>query len=127
MAGVCLVGQNGERGRTRDAQVPDNQTTARTSTSKRVTRYVTELAVLLGLVDTRAVKTRTPKIKATDGGARDALEGLDTFQTATFRSVVELIGYLRAYEARLDASSPSGQVPGVPQRTGVTPSRAGRA
>ena len=76
MAVACLVGQNGERGRTRDAQVPDNQTTARTSTSKRVTRYVTELAVLLGLVDTRAVKTRTPKIKATDGGARDVLEPL---------------------------------------------------
>ena len=57
------------------------------------TRYVTELAVLLGLTDTRAVtKTRTPGTKATGGGARDALESLDTFQAATFRSAVGLIG-----------------------------------
>ena len=59
------------------------------------TRYVTELAVLLGLTDTRAVtKTRTPGTKATGGGARDALEPLDTFQAATFRSAVGLIGYI---------------------------------
>ena len=45
------------------------------------TLYVTELAVLLGLTETRAVtKTRTPGMKATGGGARDALEPLDTFQ-----------------------------------------------
>ena len=44
------------------------------------TRYVTELAVLRGLKDTRAVtKTRTPGTRATGGGARDALEPLDTF------------------------------------------------
>ena len=48
-------------------------------------RYVTELAVLLGLTDTRAVtKTRTPGTKATGGGARDALEPLDASQVATF-------------------------------------------
>ena len=61
----------------------------------RGTRYVTELAVLLGRTDTRAViKTRTPGTKATGGGARDALELLDTFQAATFRSAVGLIGYV---------------------------------
>ena len=54
------------------------------------TRHVTELAVLLGLTDTRSVMmTRTPGTKAT---ARDALEQLDTFQAATFRSAVR-IGY----------------------------------
>ena len=59
------------------------------------TRYVTELAVLLGLADTRAVtKTRTPGTKATGGGAPDALKPLDTFQAATFRSAVGLIGYI---------------------------------
>ena len=59
------------------------------------TRYATEFAVLLGLADTRAVtKTRTPGTKATGGGARDALEPLDTFQAATFRSAVGLIGYI---------------------------------
>ena len=53
------------------------------------------LAVLLGLADTRAVtKTGTPGTKATGGGARDALEPLDTFQAATFRSAVGLIGYI---------------------------------
>ena len=53
------------------------------------TRYVTELAVLLGLTDTRSVMmTRTPGTKATGGNARDALEQLDTFQAATFRSAV---------------------------------------
>ena len=57
------------------------------------TRYVTEVAVLLGLTDTRAVtKTRTLGTKATGGGARDALERLDTFQAVTFRSAVGLIG-----------------------------------
>ena len=50
------------------------------------TRYVTELAVLLGLTDTQAAtKTRTPGTKATGGGARDALESLDASQAATFR------------------------------------------
>ena len=59
------------------------------------TRHVTELAVLLGLADTRAVtKTRTPGTKATGGGARDALEPMDTFQAATFRSAAGLIGYI---------------------------------
>ena len=48
------------------------------------TRHVTELAVLLGLTDTRAAtKTRTPGTKATGVGVRDALEPLDTFQAAT--------------------------------------------
>ena len=47
------------------------------------TRYVTELAVLPGRTDTRAVtKTRTPGPKATDGGACDALEPLEAFQAA---------------------------------------------
>ena len=51
--------------------------------------------MLLGLTDTRAVtKTRTPGSKAFGGGARDALEPLDTFQAATFRSVVGLIEYI---------------------------------
>ena len=59
------------------------------------TRYVTELGVQLGLTDTRAVtKTLTPGTKATGGGARDALEPLDTFQAATFRSAVGLVGYI---------------------------------
>ena len=59
------------------------------------TRYVTELAVLLGLTDTRSVMmTRTPGTKATGGNARDSLEQLDTFQAATFRSAVGLIGYI---------------------------------
>ena len=59
------------------------------------TRYVTELAVLLGLTDTRSVMmTRTPGTKATGVNARDALEQLDTFQAATFRSAVGLIGYI---------------------------------
>ena len=59
------------------------------------TRYVTELAELLGLTDTRAVtKTRTPGTKATGGGARDAQEPLEIFQAATFRSAVGLIGYI---------------------------------
>ena len=91
------------------------------------TRYVTELAVLLGLTDTRSVMmTRTPGTKATGENARDALEQLDTFQAVTFRSAVGLIGYIvgsedgakchsRAYESRLDADGASGQVPGVPQ------------
>ena len=38
--------------------------------------------------------TRTPGTKATGGNASDALEQLDTFQAATFRSVVGLIGYI---------------------------------
>ena len=51
--------------------------------------WVTELAVFFGLTDTRAVvETRTPGTKATRGGARDALEPLDTFQAATIRSAV---------------------------------------
>ena len=69
-----------------------------------------------------------------DGGnARDALEQLDTFRPATFRSAVGLIGYivldrpdcqyaaktvevpLESHEARLDADCASGQVPGVTQ------------
>ena len=58
-------------------------------------RYVTVLAVLLGLTDTRsATTTRTPGMKATGGNARDALEQLDTFQAATFRFAVGLIGYI---------------------------------
>ena len=58
------------------------------------TRHVTELAVLLGLTDTRAVtKTRTPGTKAFGGGARDALKPLDTFQAPTFRSAVGLIAH----------------------------------
>ena len=58
------------------------------------TRYVTDLALLLGLTDTRAVtKTRTLGTKATGGGACDVLEPLDTFQETTFRSAVGLIGY----------------------------------
>ena len=62
---------------------------------ERGTRYVTELAVLLGHTDTRSVMmTRTPGTKATGGNARDALEQLDTFQAATFRSAVGLIGYI---------------------------------
>ena len=66
------------------------------------TRDVTELAVLLGLTDTRSVMmTRTPGTKATGGNARDALEQLDTFQAATFRSAVGLIGYIvRIYQAQ---------------------------
>ena len=61
------------------------------------TRYVTELAVLLGLTDTRSVMmARTPGTKATGGNAPDALEQLDTFQAATFRSAVGLIGYIDA-------------------------------
>ena len=40
------------------------------------------------------MKTRTPGTKATGGGARDALEPLDTFQAATFRSAVGLIRYI---------------------------------
>ena len=91
--------------------------------------------MLLGLTDTRCVMmTRTPGTKATGGNARDALEQLDTFQAATFRSAVGLIGYTvldrpecqyaakdgakchsRTYEPRLDADDASGQVPGVPQ------------
>ena len=48
-------------------------------------RYVTELAVVLGLTDTRSVMmSRTPGTKATGGNARDALEQLHTFQAATF-------------------------------------------
>ena len=63
--------------------------------SKRCASYVTELAALLGLTDTRAAtQTRTPGTKATGGGARDALEPLDTFQTATFSSAVGWIGYI---------------------------------
>ena len=59
------------------------------------TRYVTELAVLLGLTYTRSVMmTRTPGTKATGGNARDALEQLDTFQAATFLSAVGLVGYI---------------------------------
>ena len=59
------------------------------------TRYVTELAVLLGLTDIRDVtKTRTPETKATGGGTRDALQPLEVFQAATFRSAVGLIGYI---------------------------------
>ena len=58
------------------------------------TRYVTELAVLLGLTDTRVTKTRTPGTKATGGDAGDALEPLDTIHAATFRSAVGLIGYI---------------------------------
>ena len=59
----------------------------------QLVRYVTVFSALLGLTDTRAVtKTRTPGTKATGGGARDALEPLDTFQAATFRSAVGLIG-----------------------------------
>ena len=55
--------------------------------------YVKELVVLLGLTDTRSVMmTRTPGTKATGGNARDALEQLDTFQAATFRPAVWLIG-----------------------------------
>ena len=51
--------------------------------------------MLLGLTDTRSVMmTRTPGTKATGGNARDALEQLDTFQAATFRSAVGLIGYI---------------------------------
>ena len=38
--------------------------------------------------------TRTPGTTATGGNARDALEQLDTFQAATFRSAVGLIGYI---------------------------------
>ena len=38
--------------------------------------------------------TRTTGAKATGGNARDALEQLDTFQAATFRSAVGLIGYI---------------------------------
>ena len=91
------------------------------------TRFVTELAVLLGLTDTRSVMmTRTPGTKATGGNARDGLEQLDTFQAATFRSAVGLIGYIvldgpdakchsSAYKPRLDADDASGHVPGVPQ------------
>ena len=61
---------------------------------ERCARHVTALAVLLGITDTRAVtKTRTPGTKATGGGARDALEPLDTFQAATLRSGVGFIGY----------------------------------
>ena len=61
----------------------------------RGTRYLTELAVLLGITDTRSVMmTRTPGMKATGGNARDALEQLDTFHSATFRSAVGLIGYI---------------------------------
>ena len=56
------------------------------------TRYVTDLAVLLGLTDTRAVK-KTLGPKATGGGACDVLEPLDTFQETTFRSAVGLIGH----------------------------------
>ena len=59
------------------------------------TRYVKELVVLLGLTDTRSVMmTRNPGTKATGGNARDALEQLDTFQAATFRSAVWFIGYI---------------------------------
>ena len=57
------------------------------------TRYITELAVMLGLTDTRAVtKTRTPGTKATGGGGRDGRWRL--FQAAAFRSAVGLIGYI---------------------------------
>ena len=35
-----------------------------------------------------------PRTKATGGGARDALEPLDAFQAAPFRSAVGLIGYI---------------------------------
>ena len=60
------------------------------------TRYVTELAVLLELTDTRAViKTRTAGTKETDGGARDVLEPLETFQAAIFPPAVGLIGSSR--------------------------------
>ena len=59
------------------------------------TRHVTELAVSLGLTDTRAVtKTRTLGTKAAGGGARDALDPAGTFQAATFRSAAGLIGYI---------------------------------
>ena len=59
------------------------------------TRHVTELAVLLGLTDTRAVtQKRTLGTKAAGGGPRDAMDPLDIFQAATFRSVVRLIGYI---------------------------------
>ena len=51
--------------------------------------------MLLGLTDTRSVMmTRTPGTKATGGNARDALEEVDTFQAATLRSAVGLIGYI---------------------------------
>ena len=40
------------------------------------------------------MKTRTLGTKATGGGARYALEPLDCFQAATFRSSVELIGHI---------------------------------
>ena len=44
------------------------------------TRYVTELAVLPGRTDTRAVtKIRTSGPKAIDGGACDAVEPLEAF------------------------------------------------
>ena len=43
---------------------------------------------------TRDLMTRTPGTKATGGNARDAQEQLDTFQAATFRSAVGLVGYI---------------------------------
>ena len=70
---------------------------------------------------------------------------LDTFQAATFRSAVGLIGYIvldrpdcqcgesgeeccrRAYESRLDAHDASGQVPRGTQRTRMALSGAGCA
>ena len=74
------------------------------------TRYVTELSVLPGRTDTRAVtKTRTPGPKATDGGACDALEPLEAFQATIVLDRLPVRGesskkcHDRAYEAQLDA------------------------
>ena len=49
-------------------------------------RYVEELAQLMRQTGHRAAtKTKTLEAKATEGGARDALEPLDTFQAAVYR------------------------------------------
>ena len=84
--------------------------------SKRcASRFVTELSVLLGLTDTRALtKTRTPGTKANGGSARNVLRPLDIFQAATFRRAVGWIAYI--FLDGLIANAPRKQR-GVPLET----------
>ena len=93
------------------------------------TGNVEELAQFLGHTGDRAVtQTKTPGTNATGSGARDALEPLDTFQAAVYRTAAGMIGHIvqtrlpvcsensdeldaRAEEARLDELSAVGYVP----------------
>ena len=48
----------------------------------------------LGTQSTAATKTKTPGTKATGSDPRHALEPLDTFQAAVYRTAVGMIGYI---------------------------------